>query len=358
MKRRTRPVVALGALGLALAALVVRGGFGVRGAEPITVDRSSDTDGVLTIVWAGDTMIGDAALTVAEERGYDWPLAGVSDLLDADVCVLNHEAPITTIARPYVPNKSYAYAAAPVAASALASAGVDVLGLGNNHAMDMGPEGLADTLEHAQAAGLAAFGADTDQTGAERPLLIRGGDVTVGVVALGKGYGSDVMAGRARAGTIAMSEATIARGHALARKAGADYVVAFVHWGENYVPGVMPDQHRVATWFSEAGYDLVIGHGPHVAQQATIIDGMPVFYSLGNFVFGTGGRFTDVATGHGLVLTTAFTADGLTGLDVTCIETDNDLVAFQPRPCEPDTERTVLRSLGIPSVIERVSSVR
>jgi len=357
MKRRTRPVAALGALGLVLAALVVRGGFGVRGAEPVVIDRSSDADGVLTIAWAGDTMLGDAALPTLAERGYDWPFAEVSGLLGADVSIVNHEAPITTIASPYVPDKSYAYAVAPVAASALASAGVDVLGLGNNHAMDMGPEGLADTFAHAEAAGLAAFGAGSDLAEAERPLLIRGDGVTVGVVSLGKGYGSDVMAGRVRAGTVSMSEASIARGYALARKFGADYVVAFVHWGENYVPGIMPDQHHVATWFSEAGYDLVIGHGPHIAQQATMIDDMPVFYSLGNFVFGTGGRFTETAPGRGLVLTTAFTADGLTGLDVTCIATDNDVVAFQPQPCDADTAGAVKRTLGIPSVIDRVGSL-
>ena len=55
---------------------------------------------------------------------------------------------------------------------------------------------------------------------------------------------------------------------------------------------------------AEAGYDLVIGTGSHTAQPVEMALGTPVLYGLGNFVFGTPGRFdTFGEVGIGLVAT-------------------------------------------------------
>ncbi|NDJ77722.1 MAG: hypothetical protein GYB65_15830 [Chloroflexi bacterium] len=145
-------------------------------------------------------------------------------------------------------------------------------------------------------------------------------------------------------GTIALGDATIARGYALAREAGAEWVIAYVHWGQNYA--VVRDQERA--WAQDlvgAGYDMVIGHGAHVVQEIDIIDGVPVVYSLGNFVFGTPGRFDDDFPGFGLIMTTPVDATGFQGMTMRCIQTDNDVVAFQPRPCTPEQSAAVLGAL-------------
>ena len=95
----------------------------------------------------------------------------------------------------------------------------------------------------------------------------------------------------------------------------------------------------------DAGYDLVIGHGPHVVQPVEVIDGVPVLYSLGNFVFGTSGRFTERFPGYGLVATVRLEGGSIGAVEPRCILTDNERIAFQPRPC-PETEAvTVLASL-------------
>jgi capsule synthesis protein PGA_cap len=46
-----------------------------------------------------------------------------------------------------------------------------------------------------------------------------------------------------------------------------------------------PDQRRWARRMAEAGADLIVGHHPHVLQPFEAIGGVPVFYSLGNFLF-------------------------------------------------------------------------
>ena len=346
MGRDRMIVLGLVALGLVLAGLATWGGLGPGGAEAVVVE-ATPASGPLSIVWAGDTMIGDASQAFVDKWGYDAVFARVKPLLKGDVAIVNGEGPITTIDQPFTPSKDYTYRSDPQTALAFAGAGITVLGLANNHAMDQGPAGLADTMKYAGEAGLATFGAGQDDREAERPLLVKAGNVTVGVVGLAKPYGTHVTAGRNRAGTIPFSQASIDRGYKLARDAGADYVVAFVHWGENYMV-VNTEQRQLAATLADAGYDLVIGSGPHVVHPVEVIGKTTVFYSLGNFVFGTPGRFTADLKGYGLVLSTQFTEDGVKALSLTCIKTDNDEIHFQPRPARAAEAATVFASLGVP----------
>lgn len=350
MNVQWKVVVGLVVLGVVLAAAAAWG-MGLRGEDALVVDVGAHSGGTLSVVWAGDTMLGDAVEPLAARHGYEWPFEKVRHLLDGDAVVVNAEAPITTHNQPFSPNKLYSYLTDPVSAQAMANVGVTVLGLANNHTLDQGPQGLSDTVSHANRAGLATFGAGMNDGEAERPLIIRGAGVNVGVVALAKGYGTRVTAGRARPGTVALSPASIRRGYALARKAGADVVVAFVHWGENY-RALMPEQRRTAEDFAAAGYDLVVGHGPHVMQGAELIGTMPVFYSLGNYVYGTPGGFTEALPGRGLVLRTEFDKDGLASMTLTCIDVDNEQVAYQPRPSKPQDAAAAFGALGLPVLVQ------
>jgi poly-gamma-glutamate capsule biosynthesis protein CapA/YwtB (metallophosphatase superfamily) len=331
--------------GVILTGLVVNDGTGPRGAGAVVVEAGKSKKETVSIVWTGDTMLGYAAEPLVARHSLRWLLRGVTPVLDGDAVVVNAEGPITARHEPFRPDQ-ISYSVPRRAIGALRRVGVTALGLANNHALDQGPGGLSDTIRHAQDGGLATFGAGMDASQAERPLIIRGRDVTVGVVALAKGYGGRVTAGAGQAGTIPLFTGSIRRGYELARQAGADWVVGYVHWGENYYP-VLQQQRRDAAKFAAVGYDLVVGHGPHVIQRADKIGSTPVIYSLGNFVFGTLGEFSD-RNGQGLVLKTEFGADGLEGLKLTCIVVDNERVEYQPRPCHARESARVLGRLGVP----------
>lgn len=355
MRRPRWSVAVLAALGLALLTGAALGGTSPRGDDPVVFAVDHER-GSLQITWAGDTFIGDAAEPRIAEHGPGWLLEGLTPLLGGDVVVINAEAPITTVDAPFTPNKLYSYSSDPGAAQALSGAGVNVLGLANNHALDQGERGLLDTMDHAAAGGLVSFGAGVDDRQAERPLLLEGRSTTVGVVALAKGYGTRLTAGPGRAGTVPLSLASIARGYNLAEAAGADHVVAFVHWGENYRSELTADQLRDAEHFAAAGYDLVIGHGPHVMQGVEMIDSMPVVHSLGNFVFGTPGSFRDDLPGYGLLADTDFGPDGLEELRLTCIVVDNRRVDYQPTGCDAQEAEQVLGGLGAPVTIDGITA--
>jgi hypothetical protein len=341
-------VLALSAGGV-VGAHVVSAGPRVNTVERMVPLQSADT---LSVVFLGDTMLADGAQDQIDAHGYGWPLQQVAPVLDADFAIANAESPISANTRVSDPLKQYSYVTGPPAAAALAAAGVDALGLANNHVMDVGLPGLKDTVKNSHAAHLATFGAGTGLKPAARPLLLRSPAGTLAVVGIGEDFGNRSTAAVGHAGTLALSPETVQRGVDVARAAGADWVVAYVHWGDNYQP-VVAQQRAWAVEFAKAGYDMVIGTGPHVVQPITLVRGMPVAYSIGNFVFGSPGRFESYGTkGYGLALRLDLSSTHKARISATCLATDNSKVDYQPRPCT-DTQAADL----FPTVSPRLTPV-
>jgi poly-gamma-glutamate capsule biosynthesis protein CapA/YwtB (metallophosphatase superfamily) len=310
-----------------------------------TVDQAVTT--ASQIVFVGDILVGDAAQQTVETRGFEWPFQQVRDLLKGAYVVGNAEGPITTRSTSYFPDAQWSYNASPQSADALATVGINAVSLANNHAFDRGPDGLVDTVGQLQRVGIQTFGAGMSLDEASRPLLIPTPHGTVAVLGFSEGGAQRPAAGPGQFGLNQLEPKMLSKYRAQAVDAGARWVVAFVHWGANYVP-IRASQQRAAQAFSQAGFDMVIGHHPHVVQPVERVGEMPVVYSLGNFVFGSGGRFTRAFPGYGLVARSLVDKDGMT-LELSCIVTDNKLVTFQPRPCSEPEARAVIEGLG-PSV--------
>ncbi|WP_210506494.1 CapA family protein [Naasia sp. SYSU D00057] len=296
-----------------------------------------------SIQFAGDTMLADEALPFLEAHGYDYALAGLAPLLDGDLVIANAEAPISEQKIPLNPGKAYNYNSDPAAAAALARAGVDVLGLGNNHSMDMGVGGMLATMRFAAENGMVTFGAGVDVAQAERPLLVHSSFATVGVVALGESFGKTVTAGLDAPGTVAFSPEAVQRGYDLARAAGADWVIAYVHWGDNYTD-TNQQQWYWARMMVRAGYDMIIGHGPHIVAPIQYIGDVPVAFSVGNFAFGSPGLFRSRGKpGLGLLVKVVIHREAPADLVLTCIQTDNRILNYAAQPCTPEQTAVTMR---------------
>lgn len=309
----------------------------------VNVAVPAESDGTSRITFVGDTMLGDGATPVIAQHGFEAVTDGVAPLLRG-FTIANSETPITAHDQVANPNKSYSYATAPATADALAAAGVNALGLANNHALDRGPQGLADTRRHSDEAGMVSFGAGSDPTEAERPLLLDTPHGTIAVLAFGENYGSLVRVGKNRPGIHTITPEAVQRGIDLARAAGATMTVAYVHWGDNYTD-VNDDQLRASQLFSDAGYDLVIGSGPHIAQRIEQRGGTTIVHSLGNFIFGAPGRFATFGRpGIGLIATLEV-QQSHRQLVLTCIRTDNRLTGYRPQRCTPEEETATHQTL-------------
>lgn len=198
------------------------------------------------------------------------------------------------------------------AVAVLRETGFDVLGTANNHAWDFRREGLLESLRWLDSAGLAHTGTGPSLEAAWRPVVIRTRGWTVAVFALTGiiNHPSLTVRGWEAECCIAWVDTALAaeRFRAVRDSAGADLVIAFVHAGRieyRATPG--PDVVLNFRGLIRAGADAVIGHHPHVPQGVEWVNGKPIVYSLGNFVFRQNTPWTD----RGLWAELRYGADGV-----------------------------------------------
>ncbi|HEX8078004.1 MAG TPA: CapA family protein, partial [Chthoniobacterales bacterium] len=163
----------------------------------------------------------------------------------------------------------------------LHSAGIDAVGLANNHAADFGEEALLESIANLEANEIAAVGAGGTAERAYRPHFFTTRSGTRGaVIALDDTGDSSGPTAIASAQDRIRVEAAIVE----ARRV-ASFVLCFVHWGEENTPKVSERQRELARWLIDRGADSVVGSHPHCLQPFDSYHGRPIFYSLGNLVF-------------------------------------------------------------------------
>ena len=229
-------------------------------------------------------------------------------LASADLAVVNSEMAISD--RGTAVDKAYVFRAPPSAAERIASAGVDVANLANNHARDYGPVALMDTVELLEAAGVVALGAGANDTEAFRHRILNVGEAArVAFVGVSMIVPWNFTAGPDLAGIA--SDRKSHRVTESVRNAAdeADVVIAVIHWGIERDTCPSSEQRMYAQALLDAGADAVIGHHPHVLQPIEFADGRLVAYSLGNFVW----HPRSAITGETGVLQIDFDADRIVG---------------------------------------------
>jgi poly-gamma-glutamate capsule biosynthesis protein CapA/YwtB (metallophosphatase superfamily) len=199
----------------------------------------------------------------------------------------------------------FAFRAPPAYAGALRTAGFTLLNLANNHALDYGAQGQAETVAALDRAGLRHTGRP------QEVAYVRAGGLTVAVLGFAP-Y------------SWAQSLLDIPGAQRLVRHAteAADLVIVTMHAGaegsthmhvrpgaETFLGENRGDPEAFAHAVVDAGADLVVGHGPHVLRGLEWYRGRLIAYSVGNFV-GNGTLNVSGAGGVSAVLQVALHADG------------------------------------------------
>ena len=164
-------------------------------------------------------------------------------------------------------------------------AGIDGVSLANNHSMNFGRLGLFDTLDVLDQHGIAWFGGGRDLAEARRPGRFTVKGLTIAVLGYDGISAEEYGAGPDWPGTCPLDRALVVEDIKAARAAGADLVIPFFHWSEEYVAVPSAYMRRVAHQAIDAGAGLVVGSHPHWVQGVEWHRGAPILYSLGNFVF-------------------------------------------------------------------------
>lgn len=219
---------------------------------------------------------------------------------DADLAIANLESPTPKKWRQH--NSGTTFTGNPALLRVIKEAGFDFLSLANNHIGDGGITRIPETVAAVAAAGMQSGGAGANLADAQRPWLTEVGGITLGIVAVDQvnpGYHARVnRPGSAPIGVLEMRASISA-----ARAAGADVVIVFPHWGLEFQAQPTASQRRFAKRAIEAGADMILGSHSHWASAMEVINGKPVFYSMGNFVFD---QNWSVETSEGIVIESTF----------------------------------------------------
>lgn len=225
--------------------------------------------------------------------GFAWPWGdALPALAEAapDVRVVNLETSVTRHDDPAA--KAVLYRMTPDNVPCLTAAGLDVCTLANNHVLDFGPGGLAETLAVLAGAGIRTAGAGEDSHEAARPAVVpvRGGRVVVASHATpSSGVPASWAATENRPGVAFLPDLSAGSARSvLAQVAGVrgagDVVVASVHWGSNWGYDVTREQVAFAHRLIDGGVDVVHGHSSHHPRPIEVYRGKLVLYGCGDLV--------------------------------------------------------------------------
>lgn len=228
---------------------------------------------MFTITLAGDTTLGstddlrkreDCFENVAEEKGYAWLFSGLTDLFATDdMTLVNFEGTLTE--ETAKKEKKFNFKGPAEYTDILTLGSVEAVTVANNHTLDYGEQGRADTIANLENAGITVSG--NGQLG-----IFEKDGVKVGMT----GYCFPYTNGKK----------DITKDVKALRDAGCQIVIASFHWGSEYREDFTAEQRSIGRAAIKAGADIVVGHHPHIVQGIESYEDTYILYSVGNLVFG------------------------------------------------------------------------
>jgi poly-gamma-glutamate synthesis protein (capsule biosynthesis protein) len=206
---------------------------------------------------------------------------------------------------------------APVALlDGLKANGIKIVSFANNHVMDQGWVGFAETREHLRDEGLLFAGTGDTVQQQWQPVITEANGIKVGWLGMTRWLNGNRNPDKddqphvnffpypgESGGAPGADEAQVLEAVKAAR-AQCDFLVVSIHWGIEYAPAPRPEDVDVAHKMLEAGASVIVGHHPHVLQPVETYrthegpDGQDgrntvIFYSLGNFLSNQSRTYVD-----------------------------------------------------------------
>ena len=271
-------------------------------STPTASTATHGEPGAVTFAFAGDAQFPDIQDTDPGVTSTGLPVLadqlranphGVLDaiapvLSGADIAMVNLETAVTDRGDP-VPGKNYHFRSPAASFEALRAAGVDVVNMANNHALDYGPVGMDDTFAAIASSKLPVVGIGHNAAEAYRPyrttvhgqrIAIFSATDWVEPALVSQWSATDTQPGLA----FSIDRTRLVDGIRAVRP-DVDTVVAFLHWGTEETYCASPEQEDLAHALIDAGADIVVGSHAHRVFGAGHLGNAFVAYGLGNFVY-------------------------------------------------------------------------
>lgn len=216
-----------------------------------------------TLIAVGDIMLGrNVNKKMHDYKNFSYPFAKVSSLLSSgDITFGNLESPFFNNC-PIVGSGTFKFCGDYRAMQGILASGFDVFSIENNHALNYGKEGRAQTIELLEKNHILPS--------STKLLQLEKNDTTFGFLSFDLTINNDTKP------VLKAVEESVSQ---------VDVLAVSLHWGVEYEKEPRPWQKQLARQIIDSGAKLVIGHHPHVTQPTEKYKNGLIFYSLGNFVF-------------------------------------------------------------------------
>ena len=247
----------------------------------------------IKLLFTGDILLSrNVAVELKARRQFPWikmqPVLKSSDWvmgnLEGAIGEPNNE--------PLTDSESPVFKVLPSYIPLLSKAGFSAMSVENNHSLDNGDTGKTGTINELLKNNINPI----YNTNSPQFFTVRG--VTIAVVAINLIPARDKSCQEVPSIEI--------RQKLRVAKNLSNMVIVFIHWGSELLEWPNHYQRTAAKWLIQNGADLIIGCHPHVIQQPEMIDGKPVFFSLGNHLFDQ--KYLD--TKKGLMVECSISNDG------------------------------------------------
>ena len=231
---------------------------------PIVSKPLDSVNNQVTIIFTGDVMLGRSVMGASLDNNDPfYAFRQIRDVIEnADITFSNLENAIIEKC-PRQGKGSFSFCTTPEIAKGLNFAGIDVVTLANNHSGNYGKKGLEETKKYLDDLGIK-------WVDGSNCVVIEKNETKFGFVGFNFIYKE-----------FSKEDLELIKNC----KQQSDTLVVGPHWGEEYKSIANNKQLAVAHAMIDSGADVIIGHHPHWVQNYEEIDGKPVYYSLGNFIF-------------------------------------------------------------------------
>lgn len=233
----------------------------------------------------GDVNFDTSYIPNLASFGYEYAFEGLDGLFRRDdLTIINLECSPSLLGSPL--DKEFTFRCDPASLPVARQAGVDAANLANNHGQDYGTEAMLDGRNNVNRSGIRAVGAGPNLAIATRPAIFDVGPWRVAVLGMGGVVPSSTWVATEEGPGMASGDDTAQMVEAVrAASKIADYVAVSVHWMWELETEPRPDDRERAEAMIAAGADMIFGHHPHRLGELEFIEGKPVFWTLGNFIW-------------------------------------------------------------------------
>lgn len=161
--------------------------------------------------------------------------------------------------------------------------GIDAFTLANNHIGDHGFDGIKSTVAELKKLDIPYCGADVTHEEACKPMTFKIKNKSIAVFNFAEG---EYCQAQYNGPGTARLDPFFAQKRVMDVRDKFDYIITILHVGNEHLAIPSPETVNVCRSMAAAGSDVVIGHHAHIPQMLEIYNGVPVCFSLGNFLFG------------------------------------------------------------------------